>query len=419
MKKIIPLIVILVVAVGFFVYSINYRNKADEIEKNSFSSVQKAKDEDIEVSEKDLIAENKEGGYKLYFKNDVAILTHGETRVEFDSWSESIKTKAPELYYNDFDKDGQKELIIRLVDESNDLSGKTEYSYILYQFEPETDVNGKEKLQYTAAQASTWRNIFAKNVKFEVTQLKHNKKHIQFAMNDADKPLTYDRETGICKNKYVYYARCDSSKQRKYYTVSSCTKGLGNYSVGDDGKIYLDIQLIVKYEEVQKYYHIGYIRCEMYTHNGQFKITPNTIHIEPRKEYKITDPRIAPEETWKCTLTNTGVTTDTNTKISNIECVLDANKGDRRDINFSTFSSDINKVRAIDITESCVVFMAKDGYSFDESIYKNGNFRVYLDESKKTDISYVCELQNNKLAILFEKSFEKDELSNLTIEIGK
>ena len=210
MKKMIPLVILLIAVIGVFAFSVNYRNKQQTQQNINTEDTTYNQKTDNTITEADIIAENEEAGCKLYFKNNVATLEYGGAKLEFDNWNRSIAVKVPELYYNDFDNDGTKELIIRIVDNYSNVTGNNEYSYTLYLIKPE-EKDGETVLNYTTAQANTWKTVFNNLVKFEVTQLIECKKYLQFAMNDSDKAINYDEKTGITDNKHVSYARADSS----------------------------------------------------------------------------------------------------------------------------------------------------------------------------------------------------------------
>lgn len=115
--------------------------------------------------------------------------------LKFGNWEKSIEVKTPELYYNDFDGDGAKELLISVVDNYNDDIGTTDYSTTLYLVKEEE--SGSEKtLRYITAGEDLWKNTFKYSVKFEITQLKTEDRQLQFAMNNAGETISYDEKNG-------------------------------------------------------------------------------------------------------------------------------------------------------------------------------------------------------------------------------
>ena len=311
MKKILPLIAVLIAVIIAFAFSVKYKNKK-VIENNNENIITQEKS--TEALSNELIAENKESGYKLFFDGETATLVSADNaKLEFSSWKKSIAISTPELYYNDFDGDGSKELIIKVVDSSNRVTGKTVYSYELYLITPQT-VDGEEKLSYSIARESTWKDVFNNAIKFEVTQLP-TKKFLQFAMNDINEKITYDEETGLTDNKYVSYALALSDTKKNYYNILKYNRGLGVYNILEDGTITLDIQVIVNYNESNENHHIGNIHTEMIISDGQFRVKPKTISFETLDEYKVSDPRETAEEKWAYTINNTGSASSGNSKV--------------------------------------------------------------------------------------------------------
>lgn len=209
--------------------------------------------------------------------------------LKFGNWEKSIEVKTPELYYNDFDGDGAKELLISVVDNYNDDIGTTDYSTTLYLVKEEE--SGSEKtLRYITAGEDLWKNTFKYSVKFEITQLKTEDRQLQFAMNNAGETISYDEKTGITDNKYVSYARAAAAGIGKYYTYESYSRGLGVYSVSDSGEITLDIRTFIKYSELNEPIYVGNVHCTLMVSGDSFGIKPNSISFQVLDGYKVESP---------------------------------------------------------------------------------------------------------------------------------
>lgn len=417
MKKIIPLVVLLIAVIGVFVFSINYRNKQLTQQNITAENTTYNQNTDNTITEADIIAENEEAGCKLYFKNNVATLEYSGAKLEFDNWDRAIAVKMPELYYNDFDNDGTKELIIRIVDNYSDVTGNDEYSYTLYLIKPE-EKDGETVLNYTTAQASTWKTVFNNLVKFEVTQLIECKKFLQFAMNDSDKAINYDEKTGITDNKHVSYAQADSSAKKEFYTITRYSRGLGIYNIQEDGTITLDVQVIINYEETVGDYHIGNIHCDMMIQDGVFMVKPKTISFVVLDKYKITDPRDTAENNWSYEYNNLSTTPSDNAVIKNISYSLTLSGSSTRANGYlGNMTDDIKYINSIEFDESGVVLKAKNGCSFDAEQLNNGRFKVTINNNQ--DISYTAKINNNELIIAFDKTYDKEDLSTVNINFGK
>lgn len=416
MKKFIPLFLLLIAFIGIFIYSVNYRNSRMN-ENVSQSVTNEHKQTDSALSKADIIAYNEEGGYRLYYKNNIATITYKEAKLEFSNWGGSIEFQTPQLYYNDFDGDGEKELIIRLVDDYSSITGQTVYSYSLYLIKP-VDVDGETRLSYVAAQSSNWKNVFGSAINFEVTQLKECRKFLQFAMNDADSPIHYDEKTGITDNKYVSYAKADCSSKKEYYNVSKYNRGLGIYNVLDDGTITLDIQIIINYEESELSYHIGNIHCEMRLKEGEFDIKPNTISFIPLDSYKITNPQDVAAENWTYYISNNSSADSENTVIDNINAAFSINSySTNNSLNFGNMVGGIKNVDEIIFTQSNVTLKAKSGYLFDSAQVQEGRYEVFIGNDNQ-DISYTASVNGDELIINFDKTYDKEDFSTVKINFG-
>lgn len=416
MKKILPLIAVLIAVIIAFAFSVDYKNK--KAQKNHADSII-TEVKSTEPKKNELIAENKESGYKLFFDGETATLVSADNlELSFSSWKKSIAIAVPELYYNDFDGDGKKELIIKTVDSSTKVTGKTVYSYELYLITQQT-VDGAEKLQYSIARESTWKDVFNSAIKFEVTQLK-TKKILQFAMNDINEQITYDEETGLTDNKYVSYALALSDTKKHYYTILKYNRGLGVYNILEDGTITLDIQVIVNYNESKENHHIGNIHTEMMINEGKFQVKPKTISFETLDEYKVSDPRETAKEDWSYTINNTSPASSSNSKvIKSIDASFTVSTSAlHSQQSLAGEASDIKNADYIIFSQNGVSITAKEGFSFDKTQLDEGRFSIMVNDGKD-DISYSAAVKDNKLFIYFDKTYDRDKLGRVQIIFGK
>lgn len=417
MKKIIPLIAVLAAVIIAFVFSVNYKNK--KAEENHAAPVSTTASADNKQKTNELIAENEESGYKLYFDGSTATLvSKNDLKLEFNSWAKSIAIEKPELYYNDFDGDGSKELIVKVIDGSNKVTGKTVYAYALYMVKPDTK-DGVESLSFTTARESNWKDVFNRAIRFEVTQLKITK-FLQFAMNDASEEITYDEDTGITDNKYVSYALADSDTKRKYYTLEKYNRGLGVYNILEDGTITLDIQVLVNYKESDLNYHIGNIHTEMMIEDGNFHVKPNTISFETLDEYKTTDPREVASKKWSYTIDNRSAASSSSSKsISAVDASFTVSTtATNSQQQLAGEPSDIKNVERIIFSQNAVSLTPKEGFSIDKTQLEEGRFAVLINDGAE-DISYSAAIHDNTLYIYFDKTYDSEKLGRVQIIYGK
>lgn len=289
MKKILPFIIVLAAAIAVFAFSQVYRNEKIDRQQENVTASETKRAEDSAFDDENLIAENTQSGYKLYYKNEIATLVKGDLKLKFGNWGKSVELKKPELFYNDFDSDGENELIIAVAEDYSDETGKREYANALYLVE-EVKNGSNEKLAYSVVGSSLWKTVFKNSIKFEITQLKDESRYLQFALNDKTEPITYDEKSGVTDNKYVSYARASADGKQQAYTYESYSCGLGVYSVADSGELALDIQIFVKYKELNQSYYVGNIHCGINFKDNHFSIKPNTISFQPLNEYKTDGP---------------------------------------------------------------------------------------------------------------------------------
>lgn len=426
MKKgiIISLAAIILVA-GLFVFSSQYR---DEHNANlETSAVYNGKEHTIsQVSHDGVAAECKEAGYKLVIKGKKAFVIYGDYKRDLSSDYNSILEETPTFHYFDYDGDGKKDVILRILAmRTKELTGrKINKSYKLYCFEIRTESNGKSFLGYRVASDLMWKDAFENYITCEFTQLKSCEKLLQFAMNNKGEDIKYDEKTGLTDNKYSGYVAVAKSKLGEYYTMDKWSKGLGTYNIDDDGNITLDIQVLVQYEENQMIEEIGFIRCGVaYKRNQGFAIEPNTIVFIPRDEKRVSDPRNQSKSKWSAELLNLSQAPASETHtIDWIENSFDVSSiGESESRYFSEFDSQIKAVDSILFSQNGIVITAKENYGFSNRLVSSQSFKITakLDGENDYDIGYKCSrgMSGSKetLTITFDRSYDKAELQDLSI----
>lgn len=434
MKKTILIIVLTVAVIGLFVYSYQYRNnKIEQQDYSISSSIADSTDTEQTTTEKSekrvLVAEDKDNDYQIYYDGANVDIVHGEYTRTFTSWSYAMECENPTIYCKDYDGDGEKELLLRVVNgklETQYDKNASPYTYALYLFKPVTTGTGEKTFTALTASADTWKTPFASAINCELTQLKNCNKFLQFTMDDADTAIEYNEKSGITTNKHVGYAMalCDSSK--KYYTLSRWNRGVGIYNFDKNGNITLDIQVLVNYEEITDTQYIGDIHCEMNVSDGKFGITPKTIVFNPIEKYSLTDPRDLAKVKWNCVINNESTNTNfKNTEIDWIEAEFSlTNTSDQNSQYFETMPSKIKCVDTVKFTQGAVTLTAKDGYSFSEPIAESNRFSVIIHNGEKDeyDISYTCSVNNkdgkSTLTIKFDKTYDKEDFDKVLINFG-
>lgn len=434
MKKTIIAIAVLIVMIGLFVFSYQYRNQKISQQPSDIPTTHLTQHEDEtqavtspELDKTGLIAEDKENDYQLYFDGEVLTVVHGEYKREFLSWEFAVKTETPKIFCKDYDGDGEKELAIRVINGVNKSeSGVTEYTYAIYLLKPTTTSSGEKNFSVFIASKDTWKAPFDAAIKCELTQLKNCKKFLQFTMDDVEESITYDEQTGLTNNKHVNYALALSDNKKQYYTFDRWSRGLGIYNLDDEGNISADIQVLVYYEETKSEQYVGDIHCDFAIVDSKFRIVPNTIVFNPLAEFKVTDPRETASSNWKCVIDNASVNTNfKSTDIDWIEAEFSLSKTAAENKQyFENMPSKIKCVDSIEFTQDSLILTAKTGYTFSQRMADKGTYSVILNSGEKdeADISYTCSIKTDAassvLTITFDKSYDKEDFDKVLIKFG-
>ncbi|MDD6727635.1 MAG: hypothetical protein PUE08_00215 [Eubacteriales bacterium] len=418
------LVVLLIVLAVIFGFSYHYREKknADNIILTTADMSKKQ----TTKAERQLICQNSDGGYQLYLDGDKVILAHEGIEKTLEGWASNVKLEKPQMFYRDYDEDGEGELLIKLATNVTNINGQEQFVYNLYLFEP-IEKNGKSDFSVISATSNTWKAPFENAIKAEMSQLESCDKIIQFVMDDADTPIVYNEDTGITRNKYVGFACALRNNKGGYGELERWNKGIGLYSVSKKGEITLDIQIKAFYKNVDDPQYIGNIHTDVAVIDGKFGIVPNTISFVANEEYEVASPVYASEESWKSTIYNSYEPTfrEDNSKIDWIETKIELNPTFKeRTLSFSGLSSQIKCIEKIVVTPTEIKFTAQEGYTFDESLLDKFGFSVTIrpDYDDSYNIEYKGEIKNKDgrsvLIIHFDRAYDRNTLDGMLVKFG-
>ncbi|MGN0522177.1 MAG: hypothetical protein ACI4IQ_06025 [Eubacterium sp.] len=417
-------VIILIAVIGVFAFSMQYRNK--DINNNIVLTTAIKNVDGAKGQERILIAENKEGDYQIYYDYETVYLTHKGVDKEFKGWLASVEEKTPEMFYKDYDGDGEKELLVKLVSGvDQDIYNVKTYVYSMFLFKAVDDEDGTFHYESIGATADTWRKPFESVIRSELTQLDSCKKFLQFVMDDIDTPLTYDSKTGISENKHVSFVSALTDSKKNYYTLSTWSRGKGIYELDEEGNISLDIEILANYEEVDSTQTIGDVHCDIDVIDGEFAIVPKSIYFEPREGFMVSDPRESTDEKWSYKIKNNSATpTLESNEIDWIDASLELQSGvDEVAAYFGEMSSKVKAVDSIEFTQNAVILTAKSGYTFLERVVNNGVFSVTIkDGEKEYDISYKASISEKDgksiLTITLDKNYPRETITTAKIKFG-
>lgn len=420
------LVLVLVVAVvtGAYYYMNGNNPLEKKDEKVSLTTVTKPPATE-KVDNRVLLVTLKKEGFKLFKDGSTIILEHKGKEFEFDNWSSMIDKEKPELYYADFDDDGEKELLVKAVCGIHEKTG--EYEYELYLLNPIKDKNGKESYSVSAATRSTWSAILDQYIREELSQLKNCDKIVQFSMNKISESINYDKKTGIATNGHSGYIRAIQNSKGQYLKVDTWAKGEGVYTVTKYNKIVVDISIIIKYVDVTEYQEAGVIHFMLdVDENGKYTPANNSLEFITNKKYRVAAPTLDSIPDWRYTENNADKSVDTG------ESVIDwiqypsgyAQNINTQTIDFKGVNTDINSVAKIVVTSNQAMLYAKPGFTFDPEAVKNNDMSVVINSGSDTecDIAYKSSLVSKDgaeiLVISFDRAYAKSEINKLNFNFG-
>lgn len=435
-KGIIISVAAVILLIGLFVFSSQYRGYREEHYNTSAAYTTKTTQapetttEATTVKPQGVVAESKNGDYKVVVDGETVTVVHGDYKAQMDFWYWGICNEAPQIYVGNYDENGREVAVIRVLNgiypDATD-STKTVKTHSLFLFRPEKDEKGEKKLGWIVADSNTWKKPFNDAIKCEFTQLKSCEKILQFAMDNKKDKIEYDEKTGITTNKYAGFASVSKNENGKYYTMKAWSKNVGDYTFDEKGNINLSIQILIQYNEYDLVEEIGYINCQMHVRNNKFDIKPNTIKFNASPGHLANDPRKSAKEDWQITITNSSEAPGNTTKtISWVDCNFDVSSlsGNQTQY-FSELDSQIKYIDSITFCRDKIVFTAKSGYNFSSSLINSRSFKIVSNEGtdKEIDIGYDCYVEKNgeknSLVLTFDRGYTQKQLKNISVHFGR
>lgn len=417
---ILTLIVAIGIIVGVYYYFHGYNKPNQDLTLTTATSQAVTQD-----TAKKMLAENKEGGFKLYLQGSKVILEHDGASNTFTGWSEYITKKEPTMYYEDFNKDGKKELAVKVVSGIDTSLGKELYYYDLYILTPKKNKDGSYDYDLIVANRDTWKKPYVQLVKCNVTQLKSDPSRIQVAMCNADDSLSFDEKTGITTSKYVGYSRGLMDGSGEYMNVCGWGRGIGEYTI-DGSDIGVDIAIRVAFNEMVNVRIVGYVHCGLEMQGSTFTIKKNSIYYRAAEDFLITDPRDTAKKNWSYTITNlaspaSSTDFDINWAEGSFEIPSD---GKSRDMSFIAMDSEIKSVDTVRVSNKNIVLTAKEGYAFVNGNIAARDYSVTITlDGKEYEINKTAAISENAqgrsvLTIPLDKSYKRSDLSTVTVKFG-
>lgn len=437
MKYLFRVCVVLLIAAGIvFGFSYYYRDK-----KNSDNIVLTT--QLITTTRADQTTKNKDeiyyddNGIKLFIdsKNN-AYIEYNSARKQLAGFDWILKQEPVDYYYGDYDNDKQNELLIlysspqselanSIITQDKENSDFSSFHRYAVMIKPFTNSEGKQDFKNIYADQNTWKKPFEQAINSKMNQLKSCDKYLQFVMDDNDVELKFDKSTGISSNKYVYYAKALKNDNKDgYKKFVKWSKGEGNYYIGDDGSLQLNVMVLAYYDDSSKAQYIGDIHTGVSINKkGKFTITPKTIEFVAKDKYVMPDIRKNKVSPFTYIINNSSSNTITTNEnyIDWLNASFEMSDNiNEQSLSFGELDSQIKCVDKVKITQTSIVLTAKEGFAFSSRIINNGDYSVTVKDDK--DITYKAEIlerdSRSVLKITYDKKYNKDELKNITVKFG-
>ncbi len=416
------LTIILAVATVFGVYY--YFNGKLPVNLNSTThhnvTVSKAPASELYAS-RTTLAKLKNQKITLYKSGKTIILKHKKKEFVFENWTSMVNSpSAPVIYYHDFDGDGVDEIIISCEVGQDEDDG--EKLYDLYVLNP----IDKEESNFNVLLISqeTWHSVLDSSVAEELTQLKSNKKFLQFAMATKRTDINYDPDSGLLlEAPSAAFARAMQDENGAYLTLNSWALTKGVFKIDDDYNINVDVEVLVYYSDANVKQDLGSVHFGLdITEKNTFTISKKSMYFAPDKAYRIADPRAQAQTNWEFKRNNSAAAKEPHAiQWLKYAFALDSTViEDTQDL--GSEETDIKYVKSLVLRKDSLVITAADGCTFSADAAGSGDFSVTINKGtvNEYEISYTASLNelSNELIILFDKSYDETEITSVDVSYG-
>lgn len=416
-------VAVTIVAVVFASYMV-----ADKKAKSNIEALKQTTVTQMEVTEKDTsqietLFSSEKHDYHIYKQGKTVILNHGGKDFRFENWSKYIDLEKPKVYATDIDRDGELEILIRMVGNVDD---KGDYHHYVYALNERYDENGELSYFVITFTQNAILTLIDDKVTTEISQIDSCQKTAVFAMCMNYTTINYDKETNLPDSYYNLF-KALQDENGKYLKIAKWSKGLGDFVVKKNC-VQMQCPIYVTYENGVKK-NIGYIKCNFDTdEENQIVVCGGTFYFTPNEEYKVFSYDLTTNKHRQNIITNK------NSKIPN-DKIIDAFqydlsldfKGDRED-DFSQNATDLNCISKIIATESYIDFVAKPGCRFNEDLCEKNQFSIMMTATDKLvectyDVGYLSTVSTNDegnevLRLSFDKAYQSEVTKNTKITFG-
>lgn len=411
------------IAMCGFLYFAKYKPNIQKQPNLDNVYVPKNFDESLK-GKKVLLAELKEDDFKLYSAGENIVIEHAGEEVEFKGLGKNLPKEEPSMYYNDFDRDGKKELVIRILKDVDDAT--KEKVYVLAIISINKDKSGKLEYDINYIERDDWYNLFNQTFKPSINQPKSYNNRLQLAISTKNESIKYDSKTGLALNGKVAFVRSLLDNQGEYQKYKGWEKGPGVFVVDNDKKqIGVDVSIYAVYEGVAKKQKVGTVKVGLDIKNNSVAIDNKSIEFIPNSEYITTNPNDVEKDNWQTALNNTasvGAKKDAIIDKISINCQLN-NKNGEQEVSFSSKNEDSAVVEKVVLDNNSIKLYAKDGYNFAKTkITSRGYSAIIKIGDLDCDVSYSAsvEKENDKNVLVYklDKSYSFEQLKNVHIKFG-
>lgn len=422
LKVIIVLLLIIMSAITAYYIADKESRTNDQVAQQT--TVTKKDVTEKDTNERIELFSAKKQDYFIYKQGKKVILVHGGKEYVFENWSQYIDLEKPTVYATDVDRNGDLEILIRMV---GIVDENGEYHHFVYALNETYDDEGNMYYFVNTFTQSAIVSLIDDKVTAEVSQIDDCVKTGVFAMCMNYTTINYDKETNL-PDKYYNLFRTLQDEKGQYLKIAKWTKGLGDFVVRKKS-VEVSCPIYITYENGQTQ-NAGVIKCGFdLNEDNTTNVLGGTFVFEPNEEYKVFSYDLTTNAARANTIINKNKSVPADTIIDSFEYDVSLDFEGEKTADFSKNGGDLNCISQINSTESYVEFVAKEGCRFNEQLVAENKFFVKMNATDVLinctyDVGYVSTVTTNEnglevLRLTFDKKYKPEVTKQTQIKFGE
>lgn len=283
---ILSIVLVVLIAAGAFYYFKVYQPSVDRAaaESTSYSINGRGPQKS---GERTLVAEN--DGISVYKDGDYVIIDNDGAQAEFTDWDENFGSIDTNVYYSDFDNDGNNDIIIL---DNEGRSGSPEVETFGFYLLTAAENGSDEPYSVYYTNGENWLATFNEIVTCYLSQPQAYPNLLQFVMDYSTTEVQFDSDTGLALPEFrAYYTDAPETDNSNYAALDSMRLSPAVIDYDENtGTAEAQIYVYASYTNANEQ-NIGTIHVGIELYEGSLIIRGRSVTFTPNSELEAAAPQ--------------------------------------------------------------------------------------------------------------------------------